>query len=188
MSYLLCVYYSLAALVLSPPTPDTSSSINTLSSTLTGLNLTVPKSPFLPHPVYCLRDTTLIPLVPQDCAYIVNEMILRQDGVSEHRLFNYRSYQNNAGLYVASRWKYRRCEVFVGASMGTWQSLTLLDVALTANNIISECVQSIPDPKGGESLIGVINKNFYVHVEGYSLGVGVLATNGSSPVEGNNDL
>lgn len=76
----------------------------------------------------------------------------------------------------------------MGASMGTWQSLTLLDVALTANNIISECVQSIPDPKGGESLIGVINKNFYVHVEGYSLGVGVLATNGSSPVEGNNDL
>lgn len=152
---------------------------NTFNLTNIESNLTAP-TPLPPHPVHCLRNHRLMPLVPKDCAYIFNEIILKEDGVFEQRRFYYRSYRDSTGEYVASRWLYGQCEVFVRASAGAWQFLTFFDVALTANNIISKCVQLFVSPRGGDSLIGAEDMGFYVYVEGYPLKTDSLTLNNSS--------
>lgn len=58
------------------------------------------------------------------------------------------------------------------------ESLTLFDVALTANRIMQKCVLGVAHSKGGTSMIGDMSKGFFVNVEGYpgSGGVGVNVT------------
>lgn len=61
--------------------------------------------------------------------------------------------------------------------------LTLFDVALTANRIISECFPGVSHPKGGTSLIGDVSKGFLVNVEGYLESASVSGNTTSGDVQ-----
>ncbi|CAF9911594.1 MAG: hypothetical protein ALECFALPRED_007406 [Alectoria fallacina] len=106
-------------------------------------------------------------LTPQDCTHVINEILLREEGVFEPRLFRDRTYVTATGADARSQWQYGQCQISVLARRGAWQSLTLFDVALTANRIIQICVSGVAIPKGGGSIIGEVSKGFFVHVEGY---------------------
>ena len=119
-----------------------------------------------PHPVTCLQSRLIPRIVTTDCGIILNDILLREEGVFEERLFLSTTYKTEDGDYARSRWRHGQCQIFVHASEGASQIFTLFDVALTANRIISECFSGVSQPEGGTSLIGDMSKDFFVNVEG----------------------
>ena len=128
-----------------------------------------------PHPVTCFRSRLRPSIVPTDCGIVLNAILLREEGVFERRLFLATTYRTATGDSARSRWRHGQCQILVHANNGASQFLTLFDVALTANRIISKCFPGVSDPIGGTSLIGDLSKGFFVNVEGYPESASVFA-------------
>lgn len=134
----------------------------TFNANITNPNLLIEES------VSCLnhlRDPP--PLVPSDCGQIINGMILQEPNVMKYRMFKHNSYMTEAGNYARSEWQYGNCEVSVSGKRHASQLFALLDVALTADQIIWKCVHDFVTPIGGVSLIGDVSAGFYVILQGY---------------------
>jgi len=86
--YIFFVCLSLAALAQASVTKGVSAINEATNSTASVYHLAA-ATPLPPHPVVCYYNPRTIPLTPKDCGYILNDIILRQDGVFEERLFNY---------------------------------------------------------------------------------------------------
>ena len=171
-----------AALIFSVPISTIPFGLRTLMPAVTEphayqspshLNLTTPSlitDPTTYKPV-CLRTLKSIDhtTLAQDCSYILNEVILRLDGVFEKRAFLNRGYLDSQGHHVSARWAHGQCIIYVGAARSEsvgW--FTLFEVALTANKILSDCVLSDINAKGGLMSIGLREESFYVDLqEGY---------------------
>lgn len=129
-------------------------------------NLTAP-IPLQAHSIRCLDTLHPLLLVPSDCSYVLNEMLLLQPKLFDQRVFRHNSYRTEAGGYARSRWQYGNCEVSVIGDRGAVQLLTFLDVAVTANSIFQTCVTGVTNPIGGTGVIGDVSKGFYVLLKGY---------------------
>ncbi|KAL9123790.1 MAG: hypothetical protein Q9175_008298 [Cornicularia normoerica] len=161
------ILYSILSLILAlrcnaqkrsfATTEDTSSTTSQSDSTLT--------TP--PRPVTCLSSRLFPILAPADCGVVINDILLREEGVFEERVFLAGSYRTAAGEYFRSRWQFGQCRIWVHARFGVSQMLTFFDVALTANRIIQKCVAGVVHAKGGTSMVGDVSKGFFVNVEGY---------------------
>ncbi|KAL9071496.1 MAG: hypothetical protein Q9161_004213 [Pseudevernia consocians] len=106
--------------------------------------------------------------VPTDCAFVLNEILLKEGSVFEALLFSNESYQTAAGVQAPSQWRYGQCQVSVNGRLGARENLTLFDIALTANRILSICDLEVSPARGGMSLIGDVMNGFFVNVEGYA--------------------
>ena len=121
------------------------------SITLTS-NITTPY-PLQAHPVQCLNTPGSPKLIPSDCSYLLNEILLREPNVFTKRRFVHAIHQADSGRYTLSRWRHQHCQISVVGD-GFSQEFSFLDVALTANKILSECVNGVTTPAGGSSAVG----------------------------------
>lgn len=136
--------------------------------------------PALPvYPVKCFdpassqgrrRNPGLKKLI-EDCNYILNEMILRLEDVFTETTFHFPGYETPTDHKAQSRWTHGQCIIFVSAIEPLDAArMSLYDVALTANKILSECVISTSKILGGSSLIGPPNQSSYVSLMPKSTG------------------
>ncbi len=128
--------------------PDQSAYETTCFSSRAGLNLTA---------------------VAKDCSTVLNDVLLRLDGLFEKRAFSGQSYLDSNRHWVPARWVFGQCIVDVRYTLSIdW--FTLFEVALTANKILSDCVTSQKEGQGGLMQIGSPEKGCYVRLQGYLLG------------------
>ena len=132
-------------------------------STKNSLTLAIP-----PRTVTCLSSRVHPRLVSTDCAFVLNEILLKEGSVFEALVFSNESYQTAAGVEAPSQWRYGQCQVSVNGRLGARENLTLFDIALTANRILSICDLEVSPARGGMSLIGDVMNGFFVNVEGYA--------------------
>ena len=135
-----------------------------------GLNLTSPVQSALrtPYEPTCMRKKAGVNLtaVAEDCSYLLNNVILRLDGVFMRRSFLDRWYTKFDGTLVSSRWAFGHCTIFAGATQrSSVDRFSFFEVALTANKILTDCVTSWREGQGGIMRIGSREKRFYVDLQ-----------------------
>lgn len=148
-------------------------------SNLTDTSL-YPNSP--EHSVTCFsaRADLNLTAVAQDCAIVLNDIILRIDGLFVDRAFSRQHYKNSAGKWVPSRWDSGQCSIYAKSTeSGAVDVFPLFEVALTANEILSECVTSHRKTQGGLMPIGSDKGSYYVGVQGRSSDSKVNAIGGA---------
>lgn len=128
---------------------------------------TTASNPIPATPITCISAIDSPKLTPSDCGYILNGMLLREPNIFKERIFRRNSYRTDAGGYARSRWQYGNCQVSVLSDRFAVQPLTLYNVALSANNIVHECVSGVRYPIGGVSIIGDVSEGMYVLLEGH---------------------
>ena len=96
--------------------------IEAVNSTAPAASLTAP-NPFRAYDVECLHTRITPTLIPLDCSYVLNGLILTQPNVFRERRFQSKSYETDGGSYAPSQWHYDTCEVTV---VGHRQATTLL--------------------------------------------------------------
>ena len=107
-----------------------------------------------------------VTVLAEDCSYLLNDVILRLDGVFDRRSFNSRAYMNLDGTWTPSRWAYGECMIRTGSTRRTALDMfTLFEVALTANKILIDCVTSWRGRQGGIMPIGSRGKMLYVDLQ-----------------------
>ncbi|KAL9136805.1 MAG: hypothetical protein Q9175_001988 [Cornicularia normoerica] len=146
---------------------------------ITSKSNTTKQNPLTAYPVSCLDTRRPPTLIPLDGGFALNRMILQEPNVLKQRTFKHSSYQTGGGEYDPSRWRYGNCEISVFGHRHASQLLTLLDVALTADNIVGECVTGIDNPIGGVGFIGDVSKGFHVILQGYVEPGSISAKNSS---------
>lgn len=116
--------------------------------------------------------------VAEDCATVLNDVILRLDGPFEKRAFFRQKYMNSNGHWVPSRWVFGQCTVYTRSALSASVDLfTLFEVALSANKILSDCVTSHRESQGGFTSIGSRESSYHVGLQGNMPGINVNAIN-----------
>lgn len=114
--------------------------------------------------------------VAEDCSTILNDTLLRLDGIFEKRVFFHKMYMDSSGSWVPARWAFGQCVIQVGS----WQlvladQFTIFEVALSANKILADCVTSQRKGQGGWIPIGSPERFFQVDLEGQRTDMNVVA-------------
>ena len=117
--------------------------------------------------VTCLQTRHPPPLVPSDCGYVLNRMILQEPNIFQERIFRQYTYMTEAGSYARSEWQHGHCEVTVHGPKHSSQLLTLFNVAWKADQIVRKCIDGFAFPKGGVSLIGDVSARFHIALRGH---------------------
>jgi hypothetical protein len=145
-------------------------------SSITQLNVTDLQGPTA-HPVACFPPRAPAhsgpyphpDVVLADCSYILNEIILKISYVFELLTFTFFEYRDPQGYRHQSRWAYGMCVISVSSMKARGsQSLGLLEVALTANKILADCIRDDKRIEGGTSPVGPSGTEYYVGVVGYT--------------------
>lgn len=140
------------------------------------INLTNSVQDYPVYPTTCFPPPSRGRHVPQpdlmnvisDCSWIINEILLQQDGILfQDLLFNYKSFKDQSGKWYLSRWHRDRCVINVACvEKHQEQTLQLFNVVLAANKILKECIQDQQILAGGTTAIGSPSNAFYVGVLG----------------------
>ena len=141
------------------------------------------------YPVYCFDPTSmrrLIPAIASDCAFIINDMILRLPNPMLEQSFG---YTDDVDINLSDRsngqWIHGQCAVFVKSMDTTSRDrFRYVDVAHTAHRVVEKCVEGSKHAIGGTADIGIIVDNFYVGVGGLDregLGNGTILELASGP-------
>ncbi|KAM0803816.1 hypothetical protein BDR22DRAFT_970160 [Usnea florida] len=130
-----------------------------------------PSKPHLPgyHQVSCFNTKLGLNLsaVAEDCANVLNDVISRLDGLSEKRVFLNQKYMSSNGRWVPARWTFGQCAVCARSGQSTSAELfKLLEVVLSANSILSDCVTSYRKGQGGFIPIGSREASYHVVLQG----------------------
>lgn len=145
-------------------------------SSITQLNVTDLQGPTA-HPVACFPPRAPAhsgpyshpDVVLADCSYILNEIILKTSYVFELLTFTFFEYRDPQGYRHQSRWAYGMCVISVSSMKARGsQTLGLLEVALTANKILADCIRDNKRIEGGTSPVGPSGTEYYVGVVGYT--------------------
>jgi len=152
------------------PVPDNNYNASEQNKTDTLAGPTVhPATSFPPREPTDIRPYPDPKTMLADCSYILNEIILRIDYVFDPLIFTFYEYRDPKGYRHQSRWAHGFCAIFVTSTKArSSQSLTLLEVALTANKILADCVNGVRPTQGGSSPVGPLGTQFYVGVLGES--------------------
>ena len=122
-----------------------------------------------PTQILCFDNKSGLNLtaVAEDCASLLDDVISRLDGLSEKRVFFNQKYMNSNGRWVPARWTFGQCTVNARSGQSTSVDLfTLLEVALSANSILSDCVTSYRKGQGGFMPIGSREASYKVVLQG----------------------
>ena len=105
--------------------------------------------------------------VGNDCSVLLNENILRFEGLFENKTFYGDSYMKPNGRWAVAKWRFHECTIYVkSARVASTDCFTLFEVALTANKILLDCVASYRRGQGGLMPIGSSGNNFFVGLQG----------------------
>lgn len=120
------------------------------------------------YPIHCFNLRRLTPASASDCAFIINDIILRLPNPMLEQSFGYTDAVDiNLSEQDNGLWVYGQCAVFVKNMDTTSRDrFRYLDVALTAQRIVEKCVEGSKYAIGGTGDIGTIEDNFYVGVGG----------------------
>ena len=165
---------------VSEPQQGSSLSTSTQSlkaeSTLSTLNLIVPatnlaesvEAPPANRQVHCFSpySTGLKQADADDCETVINDIVLRYPDPMSPKTFGYRpSADIDLSLPENDKWIYGSCVVFVrNVNKTRTDTFRMVDVAITAQNIITECLVGAKYPLGGFSDIGPTAGNFFLAV------------------------
>ena len=151
--------------------PNPATSLNAYLS-LHPFNLTnnVPKPRLSGWPQASCFATKLgldLTAVVADCTYVIYIVISRLDGLYEKRVFLNQKYNDSNGRWVPARWTFGQCTVSARSGQSTSADLfTLSDVALSAHNILFECVEGYRKSQGGFIPIGSRGTSYHVVLQG----------------------
>ena len=108
------------------------------------------------------------PIILSDCSWILNENLLRQHSLLfQNLLFRHSDFKDEYGIWHSSQWRHGRCVIEVSSRWANRQQrLQLFNVALSANQIVQECMVDKDQPRGGTTPIGFLGLGFYVGVIG----------------------
>lgn len=144
--------------------------------TLSTLNLIVPatdhsesvKTPPANRRVYCFdpRSADLKPALADDCDVVINDIILRYPDPMSPKTFGYRpSADIDLSLPANEQWIYDSCTIFVrNVNKTRTDTFRMVDVAITAQNIVKKCLVGAKYPLGGFSDVGPTAGNFFLGV------------------------
>ena len=130
-----------------------------------------PSKPRLPeYPQVSCFNTKLglnLSAVAEDCTDVLNDVISHLDGLYEKRVFLNQKYMSSTGRWVPARWTFGQCTVCARSGQSTSPDLfTLLEVVLSANSILSDCVTSYRMGQGGFVPIGSREASYHVVLQG----------------------
>ena len=123
-------------------------------------------------PVYtveCLENRPGVNLatVAEDCTTLFKDLSLRTDEAFQKRSSSRPNHIHSNGHWVTARWAFGQCTISTRYSqVASLDRSTLLDVALIANEILSECVTSDSKGQGGFVSAGSNEELFYVGLQG----------------------
>ena len=106
--------------------------------------------------------------VLSDCYRIINEIILKQDGLLLQDLaFSGNTLQDQSGHRYLSEWRRGLCIINVSSvEEDQRQTLQLFNVVVAAKKILQECNEDQGIPRGGTTFIGSTHNTVYVGVLG----------------------
>lgn len=113
------------------------------------------------------REDLNLTAVVEDCASVLNDIILRLNGPFDQRAFCRTFYMNSVGQWIRARWVFGQCTIYVRSAQNAPVGMfSFFDVALTTNLILSDCLTSRRRGQGGQMPIGSPEQSFYVSVQG----------------------
>lgn len=122
------------------------------------------------YPVQCFNpySVKLGPAAVEDCQFVINHIILRYPNPMHEQTFGYTASADiDLSLHENEKWSWGNCVMFVrNPNRRRTDTFRMVDVALTAHRIMTECVVGVKYPVGGSADVGSIADNFYVGVGG----------------------
>ena len=121
------------------------------------------------YPVDCFRSSEYLEVaIASDCEFIINEIILRLPNPMQEQSFGFNdSVDINLSLDENHSWYHGQCLISVGSrDHDNSDVFRPVDVAITAQRILQECVIMSKDAVGGSAGIGSILKRFHVILGG----------------------
>ena len=143
---------------------------------MSALNLIVPatnlsesvKTPPANRLFHCFRPDSakLKHADADDCEIVINDIILRYPDPMSPKTFGYRpSADIDLSLPQNEQWIYGSCTIFVrNVNKTRTDTFRMVDVAITAQKIVTECLVGAKYPLGGFSDIGSTAGNFFLGV------------------------
>ena len=123
------------------------------------------------YPVECLNpySVQIRHADGDDCRVIIDHIILRYPDPMRVQSFGYgASADIDLSLPQNEKWMFGSCAIFVRNRDRTrTDKFRMVDVAATAEQIISECIDEVKRPVGGVADIGMVQYNFFVGVGGH---------------------
>ncbi|CAF9940761.1 hypothetical protein IMSHALPRED_002159 [Imshaugia aleurites] len=122
------------------------------------------------YPVTCFNPytTKMRPPIGEDCQIVINQIILRYPNPMSPQTFGYSASADiDLSLPRNEKWAFQNCVMFVRNMDKTrTDTFRIVDVALAAQRIITECVIGAKYPVGGTACVGTVADDFYVGVGG----------------------
>ena len=150
-----------------------------LSSTNLSSRLDAPPD----YPVHCFNPYSikLKLAAAEDCQFVISNIILRYPYPMNPQTFGYTSSADiDLSLPENEKWIFRDCVMFVRNTNKTrTDTFRMVDVALTAHRIMTQCIVGVKYPVGGTADVGPVADNFYVGVGGL---VSTDATNNKTSI------
>lgn len=113
------------------------------------------------------REGLNLTAVAEDCVSVLNDIIFRLDEPFAQRAFYRTFYKNSFGQWIRARWVFGQCTIYVRSAQSAPVGMfSFSEVALTATQILSDCLTSVRRVQGGRMHIGSREQSFYVSVQG----------------------
>ena len=108
------------------------------------------------------------PAVATDCSHIINKVILRLSDPTRELTFGFTDAADiNLSKPEYRKWQHGQCMISLKSDYeDQMDKFRLLDVAMTARRVVTNCVVNTKDKIGGISNIGTEGRGFYVYVGG----------------------
>ena len=166
---ILCVVPA-AAIPLTPKIPNLANTpyIDRTPSQIDFLSPSVNSGSTL-YTVECLENIPGVNLatVAKDCTTLFENLILHTDEALQKRSSSRQNYIHSNGHWAAAGWAFDQCTISTRYSQViSLDRSALLDIALIANKILSECMTSDRKGQGGFVSTRSNEKSFYVSVQG----------------------
>ena len=162
-----------------------------ISSILASVNTTETLGVPPEHEVECFnpRGTSLSPATAVDCMFIINEYIVRLPNAMQYQTFGYTHLADIDLSNIKNRqWHFGQCLIFISSFNKEDEDVfRLIDIAITAQRIVQQCVIDSKEPIGGSASIGPHAGRFHVSVGGAELATELYNGTFLSPSQNDSD-
>ena len=120
------------------------------------------------HTIECLENRPGVNLatVAKDCTTLLENLILHTDEALQKRSSSHYNFIHFNGHWVLAGWAFGQCTISIKYSQSvSLDRYTLLEVALTANKILSKCMTSARKGQGGLVSAGSNEESFCVGLQ-----------------------
>ncbi|KAL6717812.1 hypothetical protein ACLMJK_003897 [Lecanora helva] len=106
--------------------------------------------------------------IAEDCEFVINHLILGMPDPMAELIFGFGdSVDVDLDIKMNKQWWFKQCLITLDNGNKTEQdSFRYVDIAITAQRIVQQCVAGTKDALGGSSHVGSASKDFYVILGG----------------------